>query len=251
MLLEKAGTTRPILGGFIKSSSPWLVEVLGVLGFDLVIIDTEHGMIGLRDCEELVRAADATQILSLIRVASADPINILRLAETGPDGIVVPRVRTAEDVKESSDAVRYPPEGARGLGRSRAANFGAQGALGDYVKAINAKMTVTAIVEDAEGLAAVDEIAAAPGLDMLFTGSVDMSVSLGVPGQLGHPSVLDANKKIVEAGKKAGKLVGGLAATFEEVTSLLDEGDLDVICVPTESIVVEHLKQIRALVPSR
>lgn len=247
MLRQRAEEKSPLLGGFIKSNSPWLVEVLGVLGFDVVIVDLEHGMIGLRECEELVRAADATGILALIRVPDTDPVRILPLVETGPSGVVVPNVVGLEDVRKASDAVRFSPLGRRGVGRSRAAAFGAKGSISDYISDVNAHMSVTAIIENSEGLAHIAQIAGAPEVDMIMTGSVDMASSLGVPGEVNDPRVLQANSTIVAAAKAAGKLTAGLATSVLGLQTLLKEAELDLICIPTESMIVEHLKEIRHL----
>lgn len=200
-------------GAIVPVADPALVEVLALAGFDHVLIDAEQGHIGVADCENLVRAAEAAGITPLVRVPVNAPEQILRYLDTGAQGVLVPQVSTAEDAERAVAAARYHPRGHRGLAGTRAADYGLRGALGDYARRANDELLVLALIEDARALAHLPAILAVDGLDVISIGPADLSQSLGHPGERDHPAVREAIATIVAQGVAAGKVVGMNAPT--------------------------------------
>ncbi len=202
---------EPTVGVFCNIPSAASVEMLGYMGFDFAIVDAEHGPMDLETNEEMIRAADATGIVPIVRVALNAPQNTLRYLDAGALGVQMPMVNTAEEARRVVDSTKFPPVGRRGLAVTRAAGYGVDGPLTAYVERANEETLVIVQVETREALANVAEIAAVDMVDMVFLGPTDLSAALGVPGQPTHPDVMAA---IEEAGKvvqAAGKATGTIA----------------------------------------
>ena len=193
----KAGEV--IFGCFVRYPDASLVEVMGYQPWDFLVFDGEHGVLEPRDCENLVRAAELRGITPIVRVPTNLPPQILRLMDTGPLGLHVPWVNSAEEAEAAVRSVKYYPRGQRGLAGVRAADYGQAGSLADYTRQANAETLVVVHIETAEAVACAAEIAAVDGIDVVFIGPTDLSQSLGVPGQPQHPEVLAAIDKIMAA----------------------------------------------------
>ena len=192
---------------FVKMPAPAEVEMAGGTGFDGVILDTEHGPADAVELEHHVRAADAAGIAALVRVPSLQSAPILAALDAGAAGVIVPHVVDAAQATAVVDAAHYPPVGSRGLALStRAGRYGAISVSGHLERA-RAGTLVLVQVEDAAAVARIGEIVAVPGVDGVFIGPNDLSISLGHPGEVAHPEVGSAIATIRDA-----TLAAGLAA---------------------------------------
>lgn len=186
-------------------TGPIVVELAGLAGYDGIRIDLEHSAFDLSDIHIKVLAAEKAGITPIVRVPSADPSFILRLLDMGVQGVTVPHITTAEQARAVVQAVRYPPAGARGIASSsRAALYGRVPTV-RHIEESNREIMVGVLIEDAEALDEIDEIAAIPGIDLVAIGSNDLSKSLGVPGTVNHPTLVAAIEKISNAVKKGGQ----------------------------------------------
>jgi 4-hydroxy-2-oxoheptanedioate aldolase len=219
--LQKGGIAAGVI---IQDPAVQVVEVLGLLGFDWLFIDCEHSPMSLEDVGKLVMAADLRGITPLVRVPQNLPEIILRYLDVGAMGIIVPGVDTVEDAQKAVRAAKYPPEGVRGLAGVRGADFGLSGPLGDYVKIANQETLVVADVESREGVENIEGILGTEGVDGVVIGSNDLSQSLGVPGQTNNPVVIEAIDKILAAGKKKGKPIGGVVRGGETPKQYIEKG---------------------------
>ena len=199
----KLASGQEAFGLFCSLPVPQMVEMIGCAGYDFVILDTEHALVDPETLENLVRAAEAVGLTPFVRVPEDDAGAILRALDAGALGVVVPHVRSADDAAAAVRAARYYPEGERSLNGGRPAGFGAIPPQ-EYIRRANAEVMVVALVEDAEGVAAIEEILAVPGLDMVMPGPGDLSQSYGVPWQTRHPAVLDAVARLADACFAAG-----------------------------------------------
>ena len=152
LVKEKLKAGETVLGVFCNVNSPPIVEVLGLLGFDFVIIDSEHGPMDLESCEHMVRAAENTGITPIIRVALNLQQLILRNLDMGALGVQMPLINNKADAQAVVDSVKYPPIGKRGLAPVRVADYGLTEPLGEYVKKANEE---TLVVIHAETMEAV------------------------------------------------------------------------------------------------
>jgi len=238
---------RPALVLILKMPAASLVEMAGHAGFDLVLLDTEHGPSDMAELENHIRAADSAGIRVLVRVSDAGSPDILRALDAGAAGIVVPHVASPEKVELAAAATRYPPRGRRSLALSTRA--GRQGArsVSDHLAAASETILIGQI-EDAESLDRVPEILESDGLTGIFIGPADLSASMGWPGEPDHPRVNEAIETVVEATKRApGLSLGVLAGSEEEVREWADRG-VEMIFVNSAALLVNQLRVIVAAV---
>jgi 4-hydroxy-2-oxoheptanedioate aldolase len=215
---------KTAFGSFVRYPDPTLVEVMGYHGWDFFIFDGEHATLEPRSCENLVRAAELQGITPIVRVPVNQPHVILRLLDTGAQGAQVPWVQTPEDAERAVQSVKYQPRGARGLAGVRAADYGERGALGDYVQRANDETLVVVQVESATAVGHVEAIAATDAVDVVFLGPTDLSNSLGLPGELGHPAVVEHLERAATAIVAAGKVLGVTVSDAETAKKWMDRG---------------------------
>jgi 4-hydroxy-2-oxoheptanedioate aldolase len=189
------------------ATSAGLVELLGHLGFDAVIIDCEHGPAGWEDVEHMVRAADLAGYSSVLRVDRGDPATITRALDRGAGGIQVPHVNTAAEAKAIVQAAKFAPLGQRGWSGWRTV-FGTE--QGRYAEQANAETLIAIMLEETAALDNLDELLRVEHIDVFFVAPGDLAQSMGVPGQVQHPRVVaamdDALRRIRAAGRIAGTL---------------------------------------------
>ncbi len=166
---------------------PQIVEIIGLAGFDAAFIDMEHTSFDLHDVQGMVMAAERVGITPIVRTPGFDPAFILRLLDMGVQGVQVPHVGSAEMARAAVQAVRYPPQGERGMAAgSRAAEFG-RIPLIEHMAQSNREILLACMIEDMAAVERIDEIAAVEGVDLLAVGPSDLSRSLGVSGTPDHP----------------------------------------------------------------
>ncbi|MDK2856769.1 MAG: 4-hydroxy-2-oxoheptanedioate aldolase [Bacillota bacterium] len=206
---------RTVFGPFMKLSDPAVVEVFGYAGFDFVIIDTEHGPLSIETAENLVRAAQLTGVTPIIRVTDNDPAKISRALDIGAQGVQVPQITSREEAEKAVRAAKFAPQGDRGVCRFvRAADYTALDRYKYFLHA-NENTLVIIMVEGLEGISNIDGILATPGIDILFVGPYDLSQSLGVTGQVNHPSVIAKLEEVTAKAREKGVVVGTFVDTVE------------------------------------
>lgn len=203
---QKCLTRSRMVGTFCAVPHPVAVEVTAQAGPDFVCIDWEHAQIARDQVENLVRAADVQKVPAMVRVPGHRQEDIAAALDSGARGILAPRVSTAAQAEAVVKACRYPPAGERGVGPGRAAGYGYR--IFDYLGSANAELLAAVQVETAQGLANVAGIAAVDGVDLVFVGPGDLSVSIGAIGPKGADKLGKAIEKIVKATLKAGKIAG-------------------------------------------
>ncbi|MGC1784320.1 MAG: aldolase/citrate lyase family protein [Acidobacteriaceae bacterium] len=207
----------PLLGIAVYFYDPPFLEMAASLGFRVIWIEMEHAFITFAEAADLCRMAKGTDMLTMIRIPNAHRENVAKAVECGPDIIDVPMVDSPEMVHELIQNARFPPRGKRGFfSVSRALDYGIVENVAKEQQRLNEELCLMIQIETSEALDRVDELCAIPEIE-IFIGPSDLSASLGVPGQLSHPKVLAAGKKIIEAAKHNGKLiaVGSGAAEFD------------------------------------
>jgi len=206
-LLERMRSGQSVFGTFLNSGSVVLTEVIGMAGYDFVLIDSEHGPTGVMENRELVMAAEYRGCPPIVRVPNSSSDAILKTLDIGAHGIMVPRVNTPEEAKRVAQAARYYPQGCRGVASTRAADYGFT-PLVDYFAAANRRNLVAVQCEDVACLPNLDAIAATDGIDVIFVGPYDLSSSMGQPGKVGYEYIKDTVDAVLAATAKHGKLAG-------------------------------------------
>jgi 4-hydroxy-2-oxoheptanedioate aldolase len=235
-------------GCFVRYPDSTLVEVMGYHGWDFFVFDGEHGTLEPSSCEDMVRAADLRDVTAVVRVPTNQPHVILRFLDTGALGCQVPWVQTPEDAERAVQSVKYQPRGARGLAGVRVADYGELGGLGDYVRSANEETLVVVQVESASAVGHVDEIAAIDDVDVVFIGPTDLSNSLGLAGDLGHPTVVEHLERAAAGILAAGKVLGVTVSDAETAKTWMQRGaryvttGVDPILGAGTSAFLGHLK---------
>jgi 4-hydroxy-2-oxoheptanedioate aldolase len=215
---------RPVFGVFVRYLDPALVELVAHHGWDFIVFDGEHGTLEPRELENMVRAAELLGVTPIVRVPTNQAHVILRLMDTGAQGCHVPWIGDAAEADRAVRSVKYSPRGERGLAGVRAADYGQRGSLGEYVRKANEETLVVVHVETASAVDRVDGIAAVDGIDVVFLGPADLSQSLGVPGDVRHPLVLEHMERAARATLAAGKALGVTVPDAEGARAWVERG---------------------------
>lgn len=195
------------VGAIARSGAPAACEALGYLGFDFLMLDAEHAPLSPEESEHLIRASELGGAAPIVRVRENSPSLVTLALDLGASGVHVPHVQSAEDAERAVKAARYGPAGTRGFATAhRAARYGFDTPVELVAKA--ADQLVVLHIEDQAGLDHLDEIAAVPGVDVLFAAPFDLSHALGVPAELKHPLVQDAIGRVVESAERHGIVAG-------------------------------------------
>jgi 2-keto-3-deoxy-L-rhamnonate aldolase RhmA len=189
--------------------SPPVVEMLGHLGFDWILLDNEHGSITVDTAEACIAAAELTGMAPIVRPVGNRPEIIAPFLDRGAWGVQVPHVNTAEEARAAVDAVKYGPEGHRGIfSGGRPANYGFKGATADYAREANRQTLVCLMLEEVVAIENLPEMVTVPGVDVYFIGSGDLSQSMGYTGQQAHPEVQQLMERGVKTITGAGRIAG-------------------------------------------
>ena len=207
--------SKPLLGTFIKTPHPHVVEVLATGGLDCLCIDAEHAPFDRAAIDLCLLAARAGGVPAIVRPASGAAHELLNALDCGADGVLVPHVRSAAEAIELARMAHYGVGGRGYAGSTRAAGYGLVGIV-DHMATSAARTAVIAQIEDAEALEEIDAIAAVKGIDALFVGRIDLTISLGCSSP-DDPRVLAAVDRIVEACLRAKRASGMFLSRASDV----------------------------------
>jgi 2-keto-3-deoxy-L-rhamnonate aldolase RhmA len=229
-LKELAGTRAVKFGHFIvEFATPGIGHILKSAGCDFVLFDLEHTGFSFETVKSAVRYFEAADLPMIVRVPSREYHHIARACDVGAEGIMLPMVGSPVEARHIVDSIKYTPDGRRGVALQVAHDRYQPGTVADKFAAANRRTTVFCQIETAEGVENAEALAALPGVDCLWVGHFDLSVSLGVPGQFESKTFTDAIDRVVAATKKHNKALGRLVATVEQGVQLYHKG-FDFIC---------------------
>jgi 4-hydroxy-2-oxoheptanedioate aldolase len=197
--LRDGGT---VVGAWLSFGDPAVAEILGRVGFDFLIVDTEHGAWDLVPLQTALMALNGTPTVPIVRVPWNDHVRIKQVLDLGVEGILAPMVRTVAEVEALVAACRYPPVGTRGFGPRRASNYYRD--LRAYEALANEAIFVMPQIEDVATLAEIDAYVQVPGIDAVAIGPNDMSGTAGLFRGPTHPTILAAIDTIAAAAKAVG-----------------------------------------------
>ncbi len=222
-LKKRLKNGETVLGCWLNLGSSVSAEIVGLAGFDWVLIDLEHGVGGEADAYHQIQALERGTAAPIVRVESYERQRIHRVLDFGAEGIMCPRIRTPQEARFAVDALKYSPEGLRGVAKMiRATHFGIN--FDEYYAQTKDSLVGVIQIETVEALQVVDEIAAIEGVDVLFVGPADLSMALGIFNQFDHPLFLDAVKKTGNAAKKYGKAAGVLLFNPDHFNQFYEAG---------------------------
>jgi 2-dehydro-3-deoxyglucarate aldolase len=216
----RAGKT--LIGCWVSLANPITAEVLGVAGFDWLLLDGEHAPNDLNGFIAQLMALKDSASAPMVRPTCNNEVEIKRLLDAGFYNFLIPFVQSAEQARRAVAATRYPPAGVRGVSVSQRSNR--YGTVKDYLQRVNEEITVVVQIEDRAGLAAARDIAAVDGVDAVFIGPSDLAAALGHLGNAGHPEVQQAIAVLFDEVRAAGKPVGILAPVEADARRYLAMG---------------------------
>lgn len=196
---------QPTINAWCSIGNPFVAEIMAAQGFDSVTVDMQHGALDYSDLLPMLQAMRASGATLLTRVPWLDPAAVMKALDAGAEGIICPMVNTAEEAARLVSYMRYPPLGTRSFGPTRASFAHGAG----YAATANETVLAFAMIETAEGFANLDEIVATPGLDGIYVGPADLSLSLS-NGRLAsgmdreEPEIIAALQKIAAACQSRG-----------------------------------------------
>jgi 2-dehydro-3-deoxyglucarate aldolase len=203
---EKMRRGEPSIGAWQSLAHPSISEIYAMAGYDFVVVETEHTAIDNSETLRLIMAIEQRGAVPLVRLAWVDPIQAKAVLDSGAAGVLVPMVNTREEARLAVNMTKYPPLGFRGVGLARAQDYGAR--FDEYVKHANDDSLLILQIEHKDAVANIEEIVSVPGIDGTFIGPYDLSMSLGIPGQLQHPLIVEAKEKVLKATLDHGLIAG-------------------------------------------
>lgn len=209
-LKENMRSGQPALGTFIEIGNMNGLEALTGTGLDYVVIDAEHGQVDSETITDLIRAAELSGLVPLVRIGEVSRALIQRVLDAGAGGLIVPGLRSVAEVREVVRCAKFPPLGQRGYCPNRSVRWGAAAkdqSLADYMEDCNESILVLPQCETVELLEAIEDAAVLPGVDGIFIGPFDLSIALGLPGQFDDPRFTDAVARVRQTVQKSGKFL--------------------------------------------
>jgi len=239
-----AGDT--LIGCWLSLGSPITTEVLGIAGFDWLLLDCEHAPNDVLALIPQLMALKDSPSAPIARPSWNDTVEIKRLLDAGVHNFLIPFVESAEQARAAVAATRYPPQGVRGVSVSQRSNR--YGDVKDYFKRVNDQISVLVQIESRAGVAAAAQIAAVDNVDCLFVGPSDLAAAYGHLGNPGHPEVQDAIAQVQAAAKAAGKSSGILAPAEADARRYLAQGinfvgvgsDLGVLRMASQALIDKY-----------
>src|ERR1700733_4828586 len=226
---KEMGAGKPKMGLFVNSHSPTVAEQLAHSGYDWLLVDSQHGPMGYETLSAMLAGIASGGAKSLVRVGSySDRAGIQQSLDTGADGILVPYINTAEEARQAISCMLYPTAGTRSVYFPQR-SMNKKGLLG-YAGSWNDNAIVALQVETADCIKNIDEIAAVPGLDILFLGQNDLCMSMGLyekykfPDMYTSPELNDATQKLVAEARKNNVILGLFLFGTARVGEFLDKG---------------------------
>ena len=215
------------LGATITMSNPVVAEIMSHLDYDWLWIEAEHTPMSDESILAMLQCANGTDVSMIVRVPWNDKTIIKRILDTGPDGIIIPLVRTKEDAEEAVKAMKYPPLGERGAGLARAQCYGLH--MGEYMASANEEVMTILMIEHIEAVNNIEAILDVKGIDSVMIGALDLSGSMGILGQMGEPQLEEAIQKVLAACKKKGVSCGIIAFDPNQAKERIKQGFTNIV----------------------
>jgi 4-hydroxy-2-oxoheptanedioate aldolase len=212
---------RPVVGPFSKTTDPAMIEVMGLSGFDFLIMDMEHGPHDVSSLGNLIRAAESGGMLPIVRVRGVADIG--PVLDLGAGAVQIPHVDSAEGARRAVDAAKFAPQGHRGVCRYVRAACHSTTERSTYFRTANDALVI-AQVEGRQGVARLDEILEVDGIDIIFVGVYDLSQAVGRPGEVEHPDVQGLLDQVCRTCRDRGRAVGTFVESVQVARKLAQQG---------------------------
>ena len=235
---------------FAQIPSPEIARILAAAGFDWAFIDTEHGWFGIETVREVCYASVRAGLCPIVRVVGLEYGLIARALDCGAQGVMFPRVESVELLERAIGWTKFPPEGVRGCGLNAAHVDYAKASIAEVVEHGNANTMVVLQIETRRALEMRDELLSVKGIDAVMVGPVDLSISLGVPGEFQHPAMVAAMEQIRDSCIAHGIAPGTQTRTLALATFWRERGMRFLGCSSEVGMLLEKASEIAGLLRS-
>ncbi len=201
-ILQEGGSVVGTMVAEIRQ--PVVMRLLAHAGFDFVIIDNEHGPFTIETIADLSRAARDLGLTPIVRIPDLTYSHIAPPLDAGAQGLMIPRVAGAEQVRQVVQMMKYPPQGRRGCAFNRGHSDFKIGPVPEAMARANRETMLVVQIETRSAVDHMEEIIAVPGLDVAFIGPLDLSIALDVPGQMNHPTAQATIEKMIHTCQRHG-----------------------------------------------
>jgi len=250
-LKDKILSGEAVHGCWINLASTVSAEIVGQSGFDWLLLDLEHGAGDVAIMYQQLQVLSGSSSTSIVRIDNLSRPKVQRILDAGASGIMFPQIQTSQEADDAIRMMYYPPRGARGMAKMvRATGFGRH--ADEYIDSLEKNLVGVIQIETLNALQNIDDISATEGVDVLFVGPNDLSLALGVFGQLDHALYQKAIRDVASAAKKHGKVTGVLLQDVNEYEMYYDLGYRFLACGADSAFVRkgadELVKTLRAKV---
>jgi len=205
-LKRKLSNNEVTLGSWLTINHQSVIEIMATAGFEWLCIDIEHSAISISDVLNLIGHIQGNGMLALVRVNENNPVIIKQVMDAGADGVIVPMVNSIQDAERAVASVKYPSIGSRGVGLSRAQNYGI--GFTEYQEWLKNDAVIIAQIEHINAVNELSGILDVPGIDGIIVGPYDLSASMGYPGEFDRADVVEALKKVDTVCLEKGRPLG-------------------------------------------
>lgn len=224
-LKKKLRAGKSVVGTMLcLVNSPNIIWILKNAGFDFIFIDCEHGTYTFQDVSRLVSLCRALDVGIIVRVPQPDRQSIQKYSDMGIDGIMLPMVETAEQAERAAEYARYIPRGSRGMGLGALVDYKTGVNLTEVISEINDDYIILTQIETRKGVENIEQIMSVSGVDGVFFGVYDMSISYGKPGEIYDPIFRKNISHVLESAKRHDKILGHHFFGYEDLEWGLDQG---------------------------
>lgn len=230
------------IGTFFELGGRGAMEALTHTGLDYVVIDTEHGCFSEETTAEYIVAAENGNLIPMVRIGELCRSSVLRMLDIGARGLIVPNIRSADQVRELIEYAKFPPVGSRGYCPNRTTGWGTANrsqTVFEYMDECNRRCKIIPQCETAEALEQIETIASLCGVDGIFVGPCDLSIALGIPLQFDHPRLLEAVRRILQACRNYGKESYIFAGSAEDAARWTQLG-FDSVALGLDAAIYVH-----------
>ncbi len=228
---------KKILGTIIQNPRPEIAEIFSTIGYDWLFIDLEHGLISVQEAASILLAVDK-HLPCVVRISSNDESKVKKVLDIGATGVVIPLIKTEEDARNAVRYCKYPPEGIRSVGITRAQRYDLE--FKKYMDSANSKIAVILQIEHIDAVNNFEKINSVDGIDGIFVGPYDLSGSMGFPGEIDHPEVVKAIQHIIKLSESKGIARCIYSHTEQHLKTYLDNG-YNVIALCTDHIMLSRI----------
>jgi len=221
-LKDKLKKGELVIGTWCILPNPQVINVLAKSGLDFVLIDMEHGPSNFETAQSMIEAAESEGCEVIIRVSDNNELNVLKALDIGASGVIVPHIESVMDREKAISYIKYPPIGIRGF--SPYTKTGFYHSRPSHTNLENDKTLSGIIIEGMSGINDFDKIISDINLDLIYLGAYDLSVALGIPGDVNNPKIKEIQKECAQKAKEKGKATGGLFHSKEDFEYFKDIG---------------------------